>query len=323
MDAAALVAFSGGIFVTCTLGLFAVVRGQSMQKRQLSARMRRDVLPKGDLLIPEKRISLKGGKYSTLPILRKLLSRSTFTNQIVFFLEQAGSRMNVGSFLMLLFACFCTGTFLALNHWGQWSPLAGLALMAVPWMRMAIKRRKRLMRISEQLPDAIRLMTSALRAGLGLNAGLDIVANELGDPIQTEFRKLLNEWRLYSDVNEAFARFSRRIPTPDARLFATSARLHREVGGNFAELLDQLELTIRTRFELQRELKTMTAEGKFSGWVLGFLPIVVGLGLLLLNPSYFEILIHHKAGTYALGAAVALQLAGFFFIYLLTHPKIR
>ncbi len=110
---------------------------------------------------------------------------------------------------------------------------------------------------------------------------------------------------------------------PDACLFAASACLHREVGGNFAELLDQLELTIRSRFELKRELRTMTAESKFSGWILGFLPMAVGGGLMLLNPEYFEILLDNSAGRVLLYAALGMQLLGFFFIHMLTHPKIR
>jgi tight adherence protein B len=211
-----------------------------------------------------------------------------------------------------------------LCHAPVWVSLAMLAAGgATPTLIMCSKRRARFLRISGQLPDSIRLMSSAMRAGLGMEAGLNIAAQELPNPIRGEFKKLLNEWRLYGDVNESFLHLAQRVPMPDMRLFVASACLHRDVGGNFVEVLEQLEVTIRNRFQLQRELKMLTAESRMSGLILSGLPIVVAGGLQLLNPNYLQLLLERDIGRIMLWISIILQLAGMAIIRWLTSPKIR
>ncbi len=270
-------------------------------------------------------LTLRQNPYSELQLLRRAIAQFSVMSHLATFLEQAGSRMNVSSYLLAHGCSALAGLIVSLLI--GWPVLICFGVMiatgCLPWLMMQAKRARRFRNITEQLPDAVRLMASALRAGLGLDAGLNIVASELPDPIRTEFTRLMNESRLYADMREALRRLAERLPIPDIQLFAASAALHREVGGNFASMLDQLERTIRDRFQLYRELKALTAESRLSGWVLGALPLVVGVALFLLNRTYYHVLFTDPTGTRLLWAAVALQVVGFGVIYRMTNPRFR
>jgi len=264
-------------------------------------------------------------RYSYLPTLQHLLKQLAFTPRLLGFLEQAGSSMNVSSYL-LLHACCATASGLIV-FWLHLPLLFGGAVVtsisALPWIILAAKRRQRLNRLTEQLPEATQMIASAMRAGLGLETGLHLVAIELPDPIRGEFQRALNEQRVSTDSQTAFQGLAARTPTDDFRLFAACICFHREVGGNFAQTLDQLGQTIRDRFRLWRELKTLTAEGRLSGWILQALPLVVLVVIALQNPGYLQPLFEHPGGRALLWACVLLQLLGWWTIRWLTTPRIR
>jgi tight adherence protein B len=274
---------------------------------------------------PAASVPLRQTRYSDVPALRQRIERFSPTPGIALFLEQAGVETNVSVALMLT-GCAGLGAFVLA---GAATPSAALrtavaaAAALLPWGVFAAKRRGRFGRLTAQLPDAIRLMTSALRAGHGVDGGIQIVVNELQDPLRSEFRKLLNESHLYGDIKPALVRFAHRLPLVDLRLFATSAGLHRDVGGNFALLLDRLERTVRDRLQLNRELKTLTAESRMTGWIIGLLPVVVGVGIALMNPSYFAVLLSNETGRILLASGVGLEFLGFALLRWLTSPRLE
>lgn len=275
--------------------------------------------------VAQSGLPLRHARYSSLPMLRQKIQHFSFIPQIALFLEQAGVDMTVSVFLMVSGCCLLGAFFLSglLTNLVIVRTLSALIAILVPWAIVCSKRRARFRRLTTQLPDAIRLMTSALRAGLGLDSGLQIVVNELSEPIRSEFLKLLNETHLYGDIKHALTRFAHRLPLSDMRLFASSACLHRDIGGNFAILLDRLERTVRDRLQLNRELKTLTAESRMTGWIVGLLPVVVGVGILFMNPSYFNVLLTHPSGRLLLGTGAGLELTGFLLIRWLTTPRIN
>lgn len=262
-------------------------------------------------------------RYSHLPGLRKLIPQYSATGQIVTWLEQAGSPMNAASFLLLAACCLTAGYLV--SAWLTMPPLAAAGCIAgfayAPFAWLFMKRRSRLRQVDEQLIDATHLMASAMRAGLSFEVGLNIVATEAPEPVRGEFRKLASDWKLHADVRNALANFSRRIPTADVRLFCACVRLHREVGGNFAFLLDQLGQTIRDRFQLWREMKALTAEGRFSGWVLGVLPVLAAVFFMMMDPTYLRSMLAEESGRRILWLAALLQLTGFGIIRWMTTPK--
>ena len=162
-----------------------------------------------------------------------------------------------------------------------------------------------------QLPNALELMANALRTGLGLNSAFDLVAEELADPLGGEFAKMVAEIKLDSSLEQALDHLIERNPSGEIRLLAQAIMLHKQVGGNLAEVLDNLDRTIRERFTLQRELRSLTAEQRLTAWILGLLPLGVGLGLAVLNPAYVLTLFTTTPGRYLLGFVVVLQLVGF------------
>ncbi len=319
-----LAAASGGLTAVSVWWLLA--RNMAQDAQQLSRRIRQiSQGPEAQQASQNITLSSRSTRYSAVPLLGDMLARLALASRVLALLEQAGSRLSVGAFLLShAVAAFSLWMFACLF---KMPALIGLGLFfaggITPTVIMFSKRQARFLRMSGQLPDAIRLMSSAMRAGLGMEAGLNIVSQELQDPIREEFKKLLNEWRLYGDMNEAFLHMARRVTTADMRLFVASACLHRDVGGNFVEVLEQLEETIRNRFQLQRELKMLTAESRMSGMVLGALPILVAGGLYWLNPSYMHLLVEREIGRIMLWISIGMQVLGMIIIYWLTHPKIR
>jgi len=263
-------------------------------------------------------------RYSYVPAFHNWMRKFAIMPRILLFLEQADSKINVSSFLLLHVCCGGACALIALwLHLPLWVGMGLVALAtATPWMVMAAIRRRRLSRLTEQLPEAARMVASALRAGLGLESGLQMVGTELQDPIGGEFQRVLNERRLSSDSNVAFRNLARRVPTADFQLFSACVSLHHEVGGNFAQTLDQLGQTVRERFQLWRELKTLTAESRLSGWVLGALPLITMIGISALNPAYFVPMFERPAGRAMLWAGLGLQVIGFAAIRWLTMPRI-
>ena len=273
---------------------------------------------------PVEIVRLRGDRYSDVPPIRRLMKRFSITARLALLLEQAGSRMNVS--VLLLCHAGCAALAWIITRAARMPALLEVALVAIaavfPALLLLSQRRRRFATLLGQMPDAVRLISSALRAGLGLDTGLTMVGSELPDPIGGEFRRLLNEWRLHGDMHDALERFTDRLPLSDMKLFAAASGLHREVGGNFAEVLDQLEQTIRTRFQLQRELKTMTAESRLSGWIIGLMPLIVGIGISVLNPGYFGVLLHTDTGRIMLWIAGILELFGFMILRWLVTPRV-
>jgi tight adherence protein B len=165
-------------------------------------------------------------------------------------------------------------------------------------------------------------MSSALRAGFSLQMAFEAVTEDAPSVIVETFREVLAEMEVGQSFEEALKKMLERVDTAELRLFVSSVIIQRESGGNLAELLDNLEATIRERFELQRELISATAQARFSGLILSLLPIFVGGIVYLINKPYMMTLFEDPAGKQLLTIAVCMQLLGFFVIYKIVNIKI-
>lgn len=318
-----LAATTAGGLTAWTIWNLGRLQERRQARRRLAGRLNRLEERLGPIDLVE---STAQTRYSHLPAIRALLHRlPKATQALVLWLEQAGSRMNVSMFVTCELCSALAGGLIAV--WLSWpAPVVlGSACLGamIPVAMIAMARRKRMARLAEQLPDAVRMISSALRAGLSLDAGLHLVATELSEPIKTEFRRLVNEAMLQTDVDRAFQRMAQRVPSADVRLFSSASCLHRDVGGNFAQMLDQLEVTIRERVHLHRELHSLTAESRLTGWVLGLLPFVVALAITFLSPSYLSPLIATPLGRVFLFTGVGLQILGGALIWWLLQPRFR
>jgi tight adherence protein B len=174
--------------------------------------------------------------------------------------------------------------------------------------------RRRSALFSDQLPDALDLVRAALQAGHGLMAAMSVVAEEFPDPVAQEFRDVTEEVRLGRPLREALDSLAERVGNPDLALLEVGILTAQDIGGNLAEVLDKISHTIRERFKIERELKTLTAQGRMSSHVITALPFLVGGAMVVLNPAYLTPILHTKTGWYMLTYAAVSLLAGHFMI---------
>ena len=188
--------------------------------------------------------------------------------------------------------------------------LLGVLLGAIPTLFLRWKRTQRLNRFEELFPEALTLMTRAMRAGHTFVAALGMVADELPQPIAGEFKLLHDRQNFGFPMAEALRDFGERIPVLPARFFVTAVLTQRETGGNLSEVLDNLASVIRDRFTVMRQVRVKSAHGRLTGWILSGLPPVTALGLGIVNPGHFDIMFEDPSGVRMMILAVVLQVAG-------------
>jgi tight adherence protein B len=197
-------------------------------------------------------------------------------------------------------------------------PLIGIPVgLAAAWLPILLLRRRanrRATLFEEQFPEAIDLMARALRAGHALTTGLALVAEELPDPVATEFRLVYERQNFGMPLPDALRLLAARVPLIDARFFVTAVLTQRESGGNLAEILDNLASVIRQRFRVRRQIKVVTAHARLTGWVLVGMPIAIALGMAIVAPSHLRVLIQDPIGVQMIMGAVVLWILGYVII---------
>jgi len=190
------------------------------------------------------------------------------------------------------------------------SALAALVAALLPyfWVRRAAARRLR--KFEEQLPEAVDMIAVSLRAGHALTTGLLMVAEELANPLRAEFRLVHDQQAYGKPLPDVLREFADRVPVLDARLFVTAVLTQRETGGNLAEILDKLASVVRERFRVRRQVRSLSAHGRITGWTLALLPPTLAGILLLIAPTHVRILVDDPFGRQLLTGAIVLQIAG-------------
>src|SRR6185369_159781 len=188
--------------------------------------------------------------------------------------------------------------------------LAGLACASVPFVHVWWKRKKRFDAFLEQLPDALDLISRALSAGHAFSEALHMVSIEMPNPVAAEFRKAYEEQNLGLSVKLALENLTQRMPLLDLKMCVTAILIQRETGGNLAEILEKVAYTIRERFRILGDLKTLTTSSRMSAWLLCGLPIGVALAVTIMNPEYMSVLWKDPRGHYLIAAAMFMQISG-------------
>ncbi|MBO8172219.1 MAG: type II secretion system F family protein [Bacillaceae bacterium] len=176
------------------------------------------------------------------------------------------------------------------------------------------RRTKRLARCSVQLSEALGTMANAMRAGFSFMQAMQLIGKEVPDPLGPEFDRAIREVQLGVSLEEAFANLERRLPDDDLHLVLTSLLIQRTTGGNLADLLETMQETIRGRVRIKEELRTLTAQGRMSSWIISLLPPGVGIYLYVMNPEYFMPLLTHPLGWLMLGCGTITGITGWLFI---------
>jgi tight adherence protein B len=192
----------------------------------------------------------------------------------------------------------------------------------MPFLYIYFKKKRRMEKFQRQLPDALDLVARALKAGHAFTGGLRMVAEELGDPIGTEFEKTLNEINFGVGIAEALKNIPNRVDCPDLKFFITSVIIQRETGGNLAEILTKITYLIRERFKLQNRVQVLAAEGKLSAIILIAIPFVIALALSVLNPGYIKTLFIDPIGKILVAFALIMMIIGIFVMKRMIQIKV-
>lgn len=192
--------------------------------------------------------------------------------------------------------------------------LAGLFAATLPVLVLLRDKARRLARFEEQLPDALMIMSRALRAGHPFSDAMKLVAEEMPDPVGQEFRRTFMEINYGGDVRSALGGMLGRVSSVTVMVFVTSVMIQKETGGNLAELLDGLSSMIRDRFRFQRKLRTLSAEGRLAAWVLSLLPFALAGVLSLVSPNFLPMLTGHPLGQKMIMASFVMVIIGIFWM---------
>jgi tight adherence protein B len=267
---------------------------------------------------------LKGRASGELPWLDRTLMQIPRLAGLDRILEQAGLTMSVSRFVLIslavgLGAIVVIGVWLAPPFWFRLGIGVGAGLLPYAWV--AGRRRKRLTRIEQDLPDAVDLIARALRAGHAFPSALQMVGSEMMGPIATEFRITSEEVNFGVAIDAAFMNLATRVPSDDVRFFVIAVLLQRETGGNLAELLQNIAKLVRERFHLLGKVRVLAAEGKMSAWVLTGLPIATAFMINLVHPTFMAVLWKDPVGLKMVYACVLMMLFGI--VWMWRTVKIR
>ena len=251
-----------------------------------------------------------------MPSLDRLVAGTTRGSALARWIEQSGMKASISS--VLLIALVLAGVMALVANMVTRAPMsmiAGAALgFSMPFIVLRVKRTRRLRRFEEEFPEALDLISRALKAGHAFATGLKMVADEMKEPVGPEFRKTFDEQNFGLPLKDALENLTLRIPILDMRFFATAVLIQRETGGNLSEILENLAHVVRERFKILRQVRVYTAHGRLTGYVLLALPAVLAIALSFINPEHMNLLFRERIGQILLMVAMGMQTAGFIWI---------
>jgi tight adherence protein B len=294
--------------IICGAYWLFILRPEQIAEQKVRARLKGqpgDVL-RTSLLKARERLSNIGSLDTTLA------KRGDALAPLSDLVSRSGLKTTVGT--VLLACIFVALVTLALVS--RYSPyftvaiVAGMAAGFLPIVFVKHAAAKRMAVFEEQFPEAIDLIARALRAGHALPTALQMVSDEIPQPVGSEFRLLFDQQNFGMSLPEALKAFGRRIPLVDARFFVTAVLTQRETGGNLSEVLDKLASVIRERFKVKRQVRAVSAHGRITGWVLGALPPVVAGVLFIISPDHIRLLVDDPLGVQMVLIGLTLQVIG-------------
>jgi len=269
-----------------------------------------DLDPKDDATV------VKHALEGPLPGIDRLLKKSSLGLGLGGLIAQSGvkttpSAIIVISLMIAAAVGFATKVFVTL--WFA-APLAAVFAATTPTLWLTHRRTKRMKRFEEQFPEALDMLSRAIRAGHAFQTAMGMVADELPDPVGPEFKKTFDQQNYGLPLKDALNELSERLKMLDVRFFVTAVMIQRDTGGNLAEILDNLAHVVRERFKILRQVRVHTAHGRFTGYVLLALPAALAVALSFINPEHMALLFNERMGQMMLMGAIVMQTIGFLWI---------
>lgn len=312
-----------GVFAVVALPLIATSgsakKAKEVQSRLASA-LATEVPEHRDLIVNLR----KDQQISSIPWLNKKLLQFELTPYLRKLLDQANLSWSAGRLLMMTAVCFTVPSYLVDLRFKQILPALGAGVLCgmCPIGFVLFKRKKRFAKFEEGLPEALDLMVSGLRAGHSLIAAMGLVGRECTDPVGGEFKVCFEEQNYGLELKAAMENLTARVPLQDLKIVSTAIMIQKESGGNLAEVLDKTSYVIRERFRLKRQIRTHTAQGRLTGWILSCLPVALGIGLFTINPTMMSILWTRSIGITLLWASVGMTVLGGFIIRQIVNMEV-
>ncbi|HKE59422.1 MAG TPA: type II secretion system F family protein [Pyrinomonadaceae bacterium] len=301
----------------------AATHGSEAKRKRLQRRLSEALLTSAHTEDPEV-VLARNELMSEIPWVNRSLVQISAALQLKRMLDQADLHITPSRLIMFsAMAGFMGGlaTSVVTEIYPLWF-VGALAAASLPFAHVWWKRKKRFDAFLEHLPDALDLMSRGLMAGHAFAEALQMVSAEMPDPVATEFRKTYEEQNLGLSLKLALENLAERMPLLDLRMCITAVLIQRETGGNLAEILEKVAYTIRERFRIMGDLKTLTTSSRMSAWLLCALPIFVAIAVTVMNPDYMSVLWKDPRGHWLIAAAMIMQVTGMLIVRKILQIKI-
>jgi len=287
-----------------------LIAGRRMRQRLLDVSLRPDESTEDGASLVKQRDE------GSLPAIERLVVRTPVGAWLARLIDQAGVKTSPAAVIMMSVVSAGAAAFVcaAFVH-VPFAPLAaGLFGVAVPALWLVHRRTVRIRRFEEQFPEALDLLSRAIRAGHAFQTAMGMVADELNAPVGPEFKKTFDQQNFGLPLRDALNELAQRIDLLDVKFFVTAVLIQRDTGGNLAEILDNLAHVVRERFKIRRQVRVHTAHGRFTGYVLLALPAALAITLSFENPDSMDALFKEHMGQMMVMGAIVLQTIGFIWI---------
>jgi tight adherence protein B len=289
----------------------------ALARRDMDRRLR-DVtwLTEPDPASPAAATVVRREKEGPLPAVDRTLAKSGIGKRFTRLIQQSGVDTTASAILLVALLSAVVAGLVAAVFVSQpiARPIAALIGMSAPFIWLMYRASKRLRRFEEQFPEALDLLSRAIRAGHAFQTAMGMVADELAAPVGPEFKKAFDQQNYGLPLKDALNELAERMNLLDVRFFVTAVLIQRDTGGNLAEILDNLAHVVRERFKILRQVRVHTAHGRFTGYVLLALPAFLAVALMMINPEHMGLLFRERMGQMMIAGALTLQTIGFFWI---------
>jgi len=283
-----------------TFGVMALVMNTSRHQRAIERRVISIRSPSGEAGSSGTQVEqlLKVDPESSFGWLDEVLQKYPISQILTARIVQADIKISVGKLLLVsigLAVCGYAAAYLCVSIWIIQAAVACL-FFYVPYGFISFKRSRRIAAFNARLPDAIDMMGRALRAGHSMTASINMVAEQSTEPVTSEFREVFKQQNFGFPLRDALMQMLDHVPSQDLRVLVTGILVQKETGGNLAEILDRTAAVIRERLRIQGDIRTHTAQGRITGWVLCMLPPIMLLAINIINPGYSNVLVDTPVG---------------------------
>ncbi len=303
-----------GVLFVVAFGVMMLLLQSSRQQSAVVRRMAAIITPRSSVDDSRRTTTqyLARGEAGGSGRLESLVVGAGLLQHLKLFLLQADSTFSVGFFLMLVGGTALISVFVAYGLTSNLGIAVCISVTAgyVPVGWMVMRRARRIVAFNSVLPECIALCARSLRAGHSIVAAISMVAEQGAEPAKTEFAEVFKKHNYGLPLREALMQMLNRVPSMDLRIFVTGILVQKDTGGNLAEIFDRIVAVIRDRLRIQGEIRTHTAQGRMTGWILFILPILIFFVINFMNPGYSNILFEDPRGRKMLYAGISMLVIG-------------